>query len=92
MFVIFSSLVTIISEVIIRGYYHESSDCFEHPQKFPSCIKLPPSLPPPKKILAKFSYQKNAFGSSIAGIKLSFLGRNLINLRRNTCTLTLMTS
>ena len=48
MFVIVSSLVTIISEVIIRGYYHESSDCFEYPPKFQTWIK------PPNKYLPNF--------------------------------------
>ena len=33
MFGIVSSLVSLVSEVIIIGYYHESSDCFEYPQK-----------------------------------------------------------
>ena len=36
MFAIVSSLVTLISEVFISGYYHKSSDCFEYPQKIPT--------------------------------------------------------
>ena len=36
MFGIVSSLVSLVSEVIIIGYYHESSDCFEYPQKNPT--------------------------------------------------------
>ena len=36
MFGIVSSLVSLVSEVIIIGYYHESSDCFEYPPKNPT--------------------------------------------------------
>ena len=36
MFAIVSSLVTLVSENIISGYYHESSDCSEYPQKIPT--------------------------------------------------------
>ena len=36
-------------------HYHESSDCFEYPQKIPTYIK------PPQNILAKFSYPKKSF-------------------------------
>ena len=66
MFAIVSSLVTLISEVIISGYYHESSDCFEYPPK----TRLKSGQP--KRILDKLSYPKKFFGSSIVGTELSF--------------------
>ena len=50
----------------IRGHYHESSDCFEHPKK---CLLESSHR---KKILAQFSYPPKILESKISHPKKSF--------------------
>ena len=61
----FPHLVAILTTLGIRGHYHESSDCFEYPQK--SLLKSSH----PEKYLPNFPTQKIP-GSKISNPKKSF--------------------